>query len=72
MMRVVIQVSKKDRAKAWGILVRHSAGTALPNRIFIVNEKAAQSLRQEGIKFKEISREPGEPTTAGVIAGERI
>lgn len=52
-MRVIIQVSKKDRAKAWGILVRHSAGTALPDRIFIVSEDAVKALRAEGVKLKE-------------------
>jgi len=34
-MKVVIQVAAKDSAKAWVILVRHSPGTALRNRIFI-------------------------------------
>ena len=71
-MRVVIQVAKKDRAKAWGILVRHSAGTALPDRTFIVSEEAVKALRAEGVKLKEILREPGEPTDYGAIAGERI
>ncbi len=71
-MRVVIRVGKKDSAKAWGILVRHSAGTALPDRTFIVSEAAVKALKDEGIRFKEISREPGHPTSEGVAAGERI
>ena len=71
-MRVVIQVTKKDRAKAVGVLLRHSPGTALPDRVFIVSEKAAQALRDQGVKFKEISREPGQPTADGVMSGERI
>lgn len=71
-MRVVIRVTKKDRAKAWDVLVRHSAGIALPDRIFIVSEAAAEALRKAGVKFKEISREPGEPASNGVLSGERI
>jgi hypothetical protein len=71
-MRVIIQVAARDSAKAWALLVQHSAGTALPNRTFIVSVEAAQALRDAGIKFKEISSEPGSPTTGGVIAGERI
>ena len=62
-MKVVIQIAARDKAKAWGLLVRHSPGTALPNRTFIVSEEAVRALRAEGIKFTEISREPGEPTT---------
>jgi hypothetical protein len=71
-MRVVIRVAKKDRAKAWGLLVRHSPATALPDRIFIVSEVAARALKEAGIHFKEISREEGSPTSFGVVSGERI
>jgi hypothetical protein len=71
-MRVVIKVAKKDRAKAWGVLARHSAATALPGRIFIASPSAVEALRDSGVKFKEISHEPGEPTAEGVAAGERI
>jgi hypothetical protein len=62
-MKVVIQIAASDKVKAWGLLVRHSPGTALPNRTFIVSEEAVRALRAVGIKFTEISREPGEPTT---------
>jgi hypothetical protein len=51
-MKVVIQIAARDNAKAWSILVRHSAGTALPNRTFIVSDtpyvpcaKPASALR---------------------------
>ena len=71
-MRVVIQVAPKHTAKAWGVLVRHSPGTALPNRTFLVSEEALQALHKAGVKFREISREPGIPTGNGVTAGERI
>ena len=63
-MKVVIQIAVSDKAKAWGLLVRHSPGTALPNRTFIVSEEAVRALGAAGIKFTEISREPGEPTHA--------
>jgi hypothetical protein len=71
-MQLVIRVADKDRARAWGLLVRHSAGTALPNNVFIISANAARALRQAGIDFSEISRdginiEPGE-----VAAGERV
>lgn len=68
-MKVVIQVSAKDSAKAWALLVRHSVGAALPNRTFVVSQEAVRALREAGIKFVEISREA---SAAGVEAGERI
>lgn len=60
-MSVVIQIAAKDRAKAWGVLVRHSAGTALPNRTFIVSEEAVRALHRAGIKFSELCRAEGDP-----------
>jgi hypothetical protein len=56
-MSVVIRVSDRDRARAWGFLVRHSPGTALPNNTFVISEAAARDLRRAGIKFDEISRD---------------
>lgn len=71
MSTVIIRVSDEDRARAWGQLVRHSAGTALPNNTFIVSDGAARALRDAGIEFTEISR-GGEPLdTVGVAASER-
>jgi len=61
-MKVVIQIAARDKVKAWGLLVRHSPGTALPNRTFIVSAEAVRALRAARIKFTEISREPGEAT----------
>jgi hypothetical protein len=59
-MSIVIPVAAKDKARAWGLLVRHSPGTALPDRTFIVSEVALRALRAAGVKFEEISREPGQ------------
>jgi hypothetical protein len=55
-MRVVIQVATRDSAQAWAVLVRHSHGTALPNRTFIISADAARALRAAGIKLKKLSR----------------
>ena len=56
-MRIRIQVSAADDAKAWGILIRHSVGEAYPNRTFVISEKAADTLREAGVEFVELSRE---------------
>jgi hypothetical protein len=50
-MRVAIQIDPADKAKALALLVRHSPGTALPNRVFIVSQEAVDALRMAGIKF---------------------
>jgi hypothetical protein len=71
-MNVVIRVNDRDRARAWGLLVRHSTGTALPNNTFVVSDAAARDLRDAGVAFEEISRD-GQPLgAAGVAASERI
>ena len=55
-LNVVIRVSEADRARPWGLLVRRSPGTALPNNTFIVSEAEARALREAGIDFEEIAR----------------
>jgi hypothetical protein len=71
-MRFIIRVAAKDEDKAWGLLVRHSPGTALPNRTFILSEDAVRALHDSGIKFTVISKEPGSPTAGGKVGGKRI
>src|SRR5262245_17687174 len=56
-MRTVIQVSPRDSAKAWALLVRHSPGVALPDHAFIVSEEAVRALQNAGIHFSVLSRE---------------
>ena len=68
-MKIVIQVQPRDSAKAWAMLVRHSAGVALPDRVFVVSEEAVRALRKAGVRFAEISRET---SVSGAVAGERI
>ena len=62
-MRVVIKVTARDHAKALALLVRHSPGIALPNRTYLVSEEAARALREAGVRFQLIARDP--TTAAG-------
>jgi hypothetical protein len=71
-MKVTIQVSADDDAKAWALMVGHSPGIALPNRTFIVSVEAVDALREAGIRFTELSRQVEMPGTHGVATGERI
>ena len=65
LMRIVIQVSAADDAKAWDLLQRHSPGVALPQRRFVVSEAAARALKDADIRFFEISRDSDEPKYVG-------
>ena len=68
-MKTVIRVSPRDSAKGWALLVRHSPGVALPDRVFVVSDEAVRALRNAGIRFSELSREA---SMSGASAGERI
>lgn len=56
-MKTVIRVSPRDSAKAWALLVRHSPGVALPDRVFVVSDEAVRALRDAGIRFSELKTE---------------
>ncbi|HEV3084630.1 MAG TPA: hypothetical protein VGY66_33010 [Gemmataceae bacterium] len=72
-MKVVIQISQREEAKALPILLRHSPGMVLANRTYIISEEATAALRNAGIRFTEISREAHAPgLEEGVVPGERI
>lgn len=68
-MSMVIRISPRDNAKAWALLVRHSPGIALPDRVFVVSDEAVRALRKAGIRFSELAREAG---VSGAASGERI
>jgi hypothetical protein len=71
-MKTVIQLSESEEARALSILLRHSPGTVLPNRIYVVHADAVKKLREAGIQFTELSRESNAPGLEGVGSGERI
>jgi hypothetical protein len=56
-MQMIIQLSEAEEAKALPILLRHSSGTVLPSRIYVVSEDAAKKLREAGVQYTELSRE---------------
>jgi hypothetical protein len=70
-MKTIVQLSETEEAKALPILLRHSPGTVLPKRIYVVGEKVAKILREAGVQFTELSRESNAPRLQGVGSGER-
>jgi hypothetical protein len=71
-MKTIIQLSEAEEAKALPILLRHSPGTILQNRIYVVPEEVAKKLREAGVQFTELSRESNAPSLQGSGSGERI
>ena len=71
-MNVIIQFSKEEELRALPILLRHSPGTVLRDRTYIISKEAAQQLRREGVKFDEVTRTPEEICLQGAESGERI
>jgi hypothetical protein len=55
-MKTVIQLSETEEARALPILLRHSPGTVLPNRIYVVQTDAVEKLREAGVQFTELKR----------------
>ncbi len=49
-MKTIIQLSEAEEAKALPMLLRHSSGTVLPHRIYVVSDEVAQKLR-EAVRF---------------------
>jgi hypothetical protein len=56
-MKVTIRLSAREERKALPILLRHSAGTILANRTYIISTEAARALREAGLKFDELCSE---------------
>ena len=71
-MNIVIQFSADEEAVALPILLRHSSGSILPGRTYVVQRAAAEALRAAGIKFREIVPQLNIPTIEEVSIGERI
>jgi len=55
-MKTIIQMSEAWEVKALPLLLRHFPGTVLPNRIYVISEEVAKTLREAGIQFTELSR----------------
>ncbi len=71
-MKVVIQFTKPEEARALPLLLRHSAGTVLPNQTYVLDEGAVAELRKSGIRFITLSNASRAPGLEGGGFGERV
>jgi hypothetical protein len=70
-VKVIIQLTPDQEAKALPILLRHSPGMVLPGHIYVLSEDAMKALRNGGIRFSELSREAAAPRLEEAL-GERV
>jgi hypothetical protein len=70
-MKIIIQLSREEEAKALPILLRHSPGMILPERTYVLDEDAVGSLRNAGIQYSQLSSAALAPCLEEV-AGERV
>ncbi len=70
-MKIIIQLSKEEEAKALPVLLRLSPGMILPERIYVLSEEVVGQLRNAGIRFTQLSREALDPFLEEA-AGERV
>lgn len=71
-METVIELSKREEAKALPILLRHSPGVVLPNRTYVLSRLAVQALRDASIAFRVLSRTEIAPLSEEAASGERV
>ncbi len=71
-MKVIIQLTKREEAKALPIMWRHSPGVALPDRTYVIAEDVARALTDSGVQFTELSRETDAPLADGAGISERV
>jgi hypothetical protein len=69
-MKVIIQLSSQEEAKALPILLRHSPGMILPDRTYVLEENVVERLHNAGIHFTQLSREAA--SSLEEVAGERV
>jgi hypothetical protein len=71
-MNIIVQFTAEEEAKALPILLRHSPGTILPNRTYVVENSAAAALRDAGVLFHEARPQLNLPIVEDLSVGERI
>jgi hypothetical protein len=71
-VNVAVQFTAEEELKALGILLRHSPGTILRDRTYIIDVSAAHALRDAGISFREIQPPLNLPVVEDLSIGERI
>jgi hypothetical protein len=70
-MDAIIRFSHDEEVKALPILLRHSPGTVLAQRTYVVSKETLRALRSAGVLFGELNRDTAAPGLKEVM-GERV
>ena len=70
-MKVIVRFSERQGLRGVPILLRHSPGMVLPNRTYVLQQKAVQALRTARICIIDISAEANAPNARGVASERR-
>ena len=71
-MKVVVQFSVREEERALPFLLRHSPGTILPERVYVISVDAVRALREAGVRFAELGGDVNAPRLEGAGSGERV
>jgi acetaldehyde dehydrogenase (acetylating) len=71
-MKIAIQLTSREELKALPILMEHSPGMMLRDRVYLLSEQAVDALQAAGVRFSVLSRESNIPSLNGVLPGERV
>ena len=71
-MNLVLKFTAEEETKALPILLRHSPGTILPDRTYVVDESVIPALRDAHITFREMTPPSNTSLLEEAATGERI
>jgi hypothetical protein len=71
MSNIIVQFVEDEDAKALPILLRHSAGTILGNRTYVVNSSVGLALHAAGVEFREFQPHLHLPAIEDFSIGDR-
>jgi hypothetical protein len=71
-VNIVVQLTAEEEVRALPILLRHSPGSILPNRTYVIAEAAAEALRDAGVTYREVRPQFNLPVVEDLSIGERI
>jgi hypothetical protein len=53
-VQCAVRFTEQEELLALGVLLRHSPGEILPDRTYVISEKAVRALREAGISFTSL------------------
>ena len=61
-MKLVVRFTAEEELRALRVLLRHSPGSVLPERTYILEDAAVRELQDAGVTFTEVTSEANAPS----------